>query len=154
MFTETTQTSLIFTANLSMEFLHKSPVARHAEKEQGTEQFSSAAMWWTGWQRCCVNFHKSQSHQRCEKHGYIHILLNFKRFLTPWSLPNFSKYFGLKITTMKIERYSMGLQNFSGQGPHWWREMEQFVTVCTHMNILADTKNSLYLKADIRYIGW
>lgn len=41
-FTETTQTSLLFTANLSMQFSHRSRVARHVEK--GTEQFSSAAL--------------------------------------------------------------------------------------------------------------
>jgi len=43
-FTETTQTSSIFTANLSTLFSHDSCVARHAEKEQGAEQFSSAAL--------------------------------------------------------------------------------------------------------------
>lgn len=43
-FTETTRTSLLFTANPSMQFSHRSRVARHAEKEQGTEQFSSAAL--------------------------------------------------------------------------------------------------------------
>lgn len=43
-FTETPPTSSIFTANLSMWFSRGSHVACHAEKEQGAEQFSSAAL--------------------------------------------------------------------------------------------------------------